>query len=269
MIKTLLGRITMDVAKLKKLKKTKKFLAGNSMDVEFQLDVNVVQKVALPFGEVVTNCTKCKMTCHPDCGLTGGAFDCDVMDHSMEKNIRTCRVCPKKCLWNMHAHESFKWININENQTVSLNLLKRNYETTKDLTWQEFADQLEADLDETKGNVVNLVQTVLEFVKKVNAIAKQQDPKSTPQCRYAVFSITSDLDSLVLSEEVVRREQDVVWIYKLKDLSQSANAIIAVPESSSESDSSEENNGISYNSEFDGSEDERDCSCSSSCDCSD
>ena len=121
---------------------------------------------------------------------------------------------------------------------------------------------------------MDLIETVLEFVIKVNAIAKQKDQTSTPQCCCSVLSITSYLDSLVLSEEeVARRDQDVDWIKKLKVLSQSANAIIAVPESSSESESSEENYESSYNSEFDGSidgsEEERDCSCSSSCDCSD
>ena len=265
----------MGVANLLRLKKTKRFLAANLTGVEFQLDVSVVQKVALPFGEVVTNCTECKMTCHPNCGLTDNLFDCDVMDHSMEENIRTCRVCPKKCLWNAHAIESFKWINVKEIQTVLLNLLKKNYDTTRDLTWQEFANNLKADLDEAKWNVVDLFETVLEFVIKVSAIAKQQDPTWSLQSRWfyvilSINSISSDLESLVLSEEAVaRRDQDVEWIKKLKELLQSANAIIAVPESSSDSDSSEENYGSSYNSEFDGSEEERDCSCSSSCDCSD
>ena len=274
-VKILLDRFRMGVSKLKRLKKTKKFLAGNSMGVEFQFDVNVVKKVALPFGELVTNCTECKMTCHPNCGLTDNLFDCDVMDHSMEENIRTCRVCPKKCLWNAHAIESFKWINVKEIQTVLLNLLKKNYDTTRDLTWQEFANNLKADLDEAKWNVVDLFETVLEFVIKVSAIAKQQDPTWSLQSRWfyvilSINSISSDLESLVLSEEAVaRRDQDVEWIKKLKELLQSANAIIAVPESSSDSDSSEENYGSSYNSEFDGSEEERDCSCSSSCDCSD
>ena len=63
-------------------------------------------------------------------------------------------------------------------------------------------------------------------------------------------------------------DKEIDWIKKLKELSQSANAIIAVPESSSESDSSEENYGSSYNSEFDESEEELDCSCSSSYGCS-
>ena len=160
------------------MKKTKERLGNNSPAVEFQLDVNVAKKVALPFGKFVTNCTECKMTCHPDCGLTGGLYDCDVMDHSMEENVLTCRVCPKKCLWNVHANESFKWINVKEIQTVLLNLLKKNYDTTRDLTWQEFANNLKADLDEAKWNVGDLVETVLEFVIKVNAIAKQKDPKS-------------------------------------------------------------------------------------------
>ena len=171
-------RISTTNRKLKGLKKTKERLGNNSPAVEFQLDVNVAKKVALPFGKFVTNCTECKMTCHPDCGLTSGAFDCDVMDHLMEENIRTCRVCPKKCLWSVHASESFKWINEEENQTVSLNLLKRNYETTKDLTWQEFAEQLEADLEFTKREMVESIETLLMFAKRVKAIfAKQLDRK--------------------------------------------------------------------------------------------
>ena len=226
-VKPLIGRIRMGVANLKRLKKTKRFLAANLTGVEFQLVYNVLKKVALPFGEFVTNCTECKMTCHPNCGLTDNLYDCNVMDHSMEENIRTCRVCPKKCLWNVHANESFKWINKGENQTVSLNLLKRNYDTTKDLTWQEFANNLKADLDEAKWNVVDLIETVLEFVIKVNAIAKQKDQTSTPQCCCSVLSITSYLDSLVLSEEeVARRDQDVDWIKKLKVLSHNPYGVV-------------------------------------------
>ena len=262
----------MGVANLLRLKKTKRFLAANLTGVEFQLVYNVLKKVTLPFGEVVTNCTECKMTCHPNCGLTDNLYDCNVMDHSMEENIRTCRVCPKKCLWNVHANESFKWINENESQTVSLNLLKRNYDTTRDLTWQEFADQLEADIEETKREMAELIETSLIFAERVTAIDKNQDPKLTPLYCYAVFDIANILDRLVLSEEeIARRDQDVEWINKLKELLQSIDAMIAVPESIpvAHSDSSEENYGSSYNSEFDGSEEERDCSCSSSCDCSD
>ena len=172
-------------------------------NVEFQLDVNVIKKVALPFGEVVTNCTECKMTCHPDCGLTGGLYDCDVMDHSMEENVLTCRVCPKKCLWNVHANESFKWINVKESQSISLNTMKRKYETSG-LTWQELADQLEEDVEDAKGNVVDLVETLLNFVKQVIAIAKQQNLKLTPQWVEVVWFINIDvLNTLIYSEEQV------------------------------------------------------------------
>ena len=151
---------------MKDLKNTKEKLDGTG--VEFQLDANIVKKVALPFGKVATNCTECKMTCHPDCGLTiwRGVFDCNVMDHWMEENVRTCRICPKKCLWNVHASESFKLINVKENL---LNPLKRNYETTKDLTWQELTDQLEAELEGMKRNVVDLVETLLSSAEKVNS----------------------------------------------------------------------------------------------------
>ena len=209
-------------------------------DFEFQFDVNVVKKVALPFGELVTNCPECKITCHPNCGLTGGLYDCDVMDHSMEENIRTCRVCPNKCLWNVHANESFKWINIKESQAVSFNTMKRKYETSH-LTWQELTNQLEADLEEAKGNVVDLVETLLNFVKQVNAIAKQQDPELIPQCYDAICSIRNVLNTLVHSEEQIESpDKDVEWIGALKDLSRSIYLfVLQLAECSSDSDSSE------------------------------
>ena len=240
-VKILLDRFRMGVFNLKRLKKTKKFIAGNSMGVKFQFDVNVVQKVALPFGELVTNCTECKMTCHPNCGLTDNLFDCDVMDHSMEENIRTCRVCPKKCLWNAHAIESFVWDIEEERQTVSLNTMKRKYETDwgmNNLTTQDFEEQLALDLEATKQEIVELIQTVLIFVEQVNAIAQFLYPDSETQCSDLIDSIISNIDNIILWEEKVGiQERNVNLIKTMKDLSQLANSIINVPETESSSES--------------------------------
>ena len=223
-------RIQIDSEKLwelKRLKTIKENFAGNLTGIEFQLDANVVKKVALPFGKFATNCTECKMACHPDCDLTfwRGVFDCNVMDHWMEENVRTCRICPKKCLWNVHARESFKLINFKENL---LNPLKRNYETTKDLTWQELAYELEADVEETKRNLLDLIETLLSSAEKVNSIAKQ-DPQSTQMRFIAIFYIIDVIGKLVKSEEEVERDEDVEWITKLQDLSQSAESIMFPP----------------------------------------
>ena len=240
-------RIEIAMNKLIGLKKTKEILACHFMetevkeDVEYQMDAIVVKKDKLSFGEVVINCTECKMTCHPDCILTDSLFDCDVMDHSMEEKVRTCRVCPKKCLWNAHAIESFVWDIEEERQTVSLNTMKRKYETDwgmNNLTTQDFEEQLALDLEATKQEIVELIQTVLIFVEQVNAIAQFLYPDSETQCSDLIDSIISNIDNIILWEEKVGiQERNVNLIKTMKDLSQLANSIINVPETESSSES--------------------------------
>ena len=249
--KQLRHRIECTMTKLKGLKNTKKKLVEHWMeaklDVDYEIGINLVNKVRLPFGKVVTNCTECKMTCHPDCGLTSGAFDCDVMDHSLEEKVRTCRVCPKKCLWNLHVIESFKWDIEEETEMVSLNLMKRNYETefgAENLTTQEFEEQLEMewrrlvmDMEATKREVMELIQTVVNFVQQVNVLALHLNLDSPTQCSDVIEYIISVINKLVIWEEKVGSQvRNVELIKKLNDLSQSANAIITAPESSSDSD---------------------------------
>ena len=275
----LTNRIKLAVPKLKGLMKTKKKLVDHwaemeaNLDVEYEIEINVGYKVDLPFGQVVvTNCTECKRTClTPDCGLTDGLFECGAIDHLIEENVRTCRVCPNKCLWNLHANESFKWINQEENQTVSLNAVKRKYETDlmlRNLTSQEFAERLGADVEAAKREIVELIQTVLDLATQVNTIAKQQGPYSTPQCVSVIYPIINVLSTLTNSEEgVARLSRNIELIEKLKELSNSAISIVTVPAESSDSDSSGENYVYDYDpfEDYGGSSDismsDYDCSC--------
>ena len=75
--------------------------------------------------------------------------------------------------------------------------------------------------------MVESIGTLLFFAERVKVIDKKQDPKSTPQRCYAALLIKYDLDSLIrLEEKIARQDQDVEWIKKLKNISQSANAMI-------------------------------------------
>ena len=97
---------------------------------EFEEDVVVAKKKGLPLGNYVTNCTKCQITCHRLCGLKKEKFACDVMDHSMPEESRTCRVCPDKCSWDLHASvKPFKWICVKEPQSSTFYAIKKKYET--------------------------------------------------------------------------------------------------------------------------------------------
>ena len=258
----LTNRIKLAVPKLKGLMKTKKKLVDHwaemeaNLDVEYEIEINVGYKVDLPFGQVVvTNCTECKRTClTPDCGLTDGLFECGAIDHLIEENVRTCRVCPNKCLWNVHAMETFKWIHEEERQFVSLKSMKKKYETefgTEDLTTEEFADQLEEDLEDTKQEMVEWIEMVLNHVQQVNVIAKKLKLNSPQQCSDVLSYLFGVFNRFTGNRE--ERHHNTEWIEKLEELAQFAHSIFSNElEFSSDSDASE---NYGDNSNSDGSED--------------
>ena len=258
----LTNRIKLAVPKLKGLMKTKKKLVDHwaemeaNLDVEYEIEINVGYKVDLPFGQVVvTNCTECKRTClTPDCGLTDGLFECGAIDHLIEENVRTCRVCPNKCLWNVHAMETFKWIHEEERQFVSLKSMKKKYETefgTEDLTTEEFADQLEEGLEDTKQEMVEWVEMVLNHVQQVNVIAKKLKLNSPQQCSDVLSYLFGVFNRFTGNRE--ERHHYTEWIEKLEELAQFAHSIFSNElEFSSDSDASE---NYGDNSDSDWSED--------------
>ena len=87
-------RAKLEVGLLKEIRKVRELSEFHVGNVELEVERNSLRRVSLAFGEYVTNCTECKMTCHLVCGIKGDKVDCDVMDHSMPQESRTCRVCP-------------------------------------------------------------------------------------------------------------------------------------------------------------------------------
>ena len=116
-------RAKLEVGLLKEIRKVRELSEFHVGNVELEVERNSLRRVSLAFGEYVTNCTECKMTCHLVCGIKGDKVDCDVMDHSMPQESRTCRVCPGGYLWSVHRSESARWENCPKKKSLSL-LLK-------------------------------------------------------------------------------------------------------------------------------------------------
>ena len=77
----------------------------------------------------------------------------------------------------------------------------------------------------------------MNFVQQVNVLALHLNLDSPTQCSDVIEYIISVINKLVIWEEKVGSQvRNVELIKKLNDLSQSANAIITAPESSSDSD---------------------------------
>ena len=51
-----------------------------NVNEEFQLKMTVAQKIGIPYGQWVTNCSNCNITCHTSCGSENEKDNCDVIN---------------------------------------------------------------------------------------------------------------------------------------------------------------------------------------------
>jgi hypothetical protein len=112
-----------------------------------------------------------------------GKVECAAMDHSMPADTRSCRVCPKKCVWNMHSNQPYRWEYVVEKQATSSDAIKQKYESElkRKLTAQDLIQVLQKDLDENEKAVLERVETVSNCIQRLDEIALRPNPFSTPQ----------------------------------------------------------------------------------------
>ena len=179
------------LAKMEEMRKTE-LMIRNSEDqieanknVEFEVEVTKPQKIDIPAGQYLTNCNKCYVTCHNPCAIPNddGKVSCDAMDRSMAAPVRTCRVCPEKCIWNMHANQPYRWDYVTEKQATSSDAIKEKYEKQlkRKLTAQDLVKVLKENLDKNDRAVLKKVNTVSSCIKRLDEIALRPNPFSTPQ----------------------------------------------------------------------------------------
>ena len=140
-----------------------KYQMEGDLNAEFQLKRTVAQKIETPYGQWVTNCTKCRITCHSSCSSEKEKANCRVMDHSKAISVRTCRVCIGNCMWNVHASEPFRWESIQQTEVTSTEAIRQKYEIklsrklTLEQLIQEVANETEANERAVLGRFLALV----------------------------------------------------------------------------------------------------------------
>ncbi len=144
----------------------------------------LAKKPSLLFGKFVTYCTACRIPCHLDCATQDEKANCDVMDHTIPEETRTCRVCPGKCSWNLHASEPFightlrvhikrfKWYDCEGKQSTTTGALKKTYETRlkKELNLPKIMEMLAAEIRTQKKDAVEQVITILRLLGRLYQI---------------------------------------------------------------------------------------------------
>ena len=162
--------INTGLMKMEELRTVKEKIASRKTDVGFQVQMVVPQKLEMPFGHYLTNCTKCNITCHKSCGSDDVKSDCDVMDRSKAISVRTCRVCPGNCMWNVHANQFFRWEFAQKLETTSLAAIHRKYEDKlkKKLTVGEIISELEKETDAKERAVLDQFVAVANYKEQLD-----------------------------------------------------------------------------------------------------
>lgn len=180
------------------------FVRHWSRNDEFEMERTHSQRVALPYGEYVTNCSKCLITCHLVCGIKGDEkFDCDVMDHSMPEETRKCRVCPEQCLWSMHRNESARWDYAPKKIRTTLEAIKQKYDAARSetLSWLEFREVQEAEILSEEEGIMKLMETILSFIERLCRVTKHLEGNSKSPC----VDVSNDISYLI--SQLIRFEK--------------------------------------------------------------
>jgi hypothetical protein len=192
--------IKIGLTKMEEMRKTKMVIANSQAQIEanenvhFEVEVTRPKKVDIPAGQYLTNCNKCYVTCHNPCQIPNDErkVNCDAMDRSMPEETRTCKICPNKCIWNMHSNQSYRWEYVKEKQVTSSGTIKQKYESErkKKLTAKELVEILEKDVEENNKIVLERVEMVTQCIKRLDEIALRPNPFSTPE--YIDLIITTE-----------------------------------------------------------------------------
>lgn len=123
----------------------------------------------LPPGIHTTTCLKCNRTCHNHC------YFADNNDKrsccSMDKN-GYCRVCPNKCIWNLHKNipKIIKYYEVEVEETVE-ELKKKYYDSQNNLSLsQQLILNKEFELEKTMVDVYG----IQEEIRKCIDVLKQK-----------------------------------------------------------------------------------------------
>ena len=154
-------------------------------NIEFVVEVDQPKIIDIPAGQYTTNCNKCYITCQISCAFENDddKINCWAMDHSQPSKTRRCRICPEKCIWNMHANQPYRWEYVKQKQATSSDAIKQKYEAElkRKLKAEELLKVLEKDVEDNEKIVLQRVDTVARCIQKLDEIALRPNPFSTPQ----------------------------------------------------------------------------------------
>ena len=221
--------IKISLSNLEEMRKLKQVVSNSQAQIDAnrnaqcEFQVNVPKKVEIPSGTFLTNCKKCKVTCHYPCSSEedGNKFDCSAMDKSMPETTRRCNVCPNKCLWTFHTHQPYKWEYVQDKQTTTFDAIKAVLDPSlnTNMTSEDLIQSLEKIMKENKVAMLEKVEMITKCIIRLEEIALRPNP----------FSSAQYIDLIIDGERGEQRpgfEERVESLERLRDMALITNKVI-------------------------------------------
>ncbi|CAH2281690.1 hypothetical protein XELAEV_18003132mg [Pelobates cultripes] len=194
-LQALQPKIKDGLIKLDEIRKTEASLKQNralmeaNKDFEFEVIVTVPVQEMIPHGQFITNCQQCFFTCHDNCAY---ADDKDKIHCSAMTN-GYCTICPKKCAWNVHFNQKYKFKYENRKEKRTYDDIKTNYEQAfgEVMTVERMFEELHNEYKIVTEVVLELIDKSSRSLKRLREIALIPNPLST----------TEYIDLIIQSEE--------------------------------------------------------------------
>ncbi|XP_039591928.1 uncharacterized protein LOC120515216 [Polypterus senegalus] len=203
-------QITTALSKREEIRQTRDILNKHITDIEsnkdFEYEVDVIQRKTESIAgtdEFITNCQKCRFTCHYPCSLPNdeNKIKCSAMKDGV------CTVCPGKCAWNIHSNQQHRFIYETKKVKKTYDELKKKYEQAQGelITTEQVLERLQHELDDMINLICKLITDSHESIKRLEEIALRPNPLSSPEY----------IELLIQTEE---QEAKPGWMERVKSL---------------------------------------------------
>lgn len=93
-----------------------------------------------------------------------------------------CRVCPGKCVWNVHFNQKYKWTYVPEKRKGTYRDLKKRFEAAhgRVMSKEKIFEELEKELEVVQDTVTELIERSKKSLERLQEIALKPNPLSTP-----------------------------------------------------------------------------------------
>ena len=126
-------------------------------------------------GMHVTNCLQCNYTCHSNCTVADGDLTkCSAMKDG------SCTVCPKRCQWNRHVSNPWRFEVTEETEERTVDELKRRFDEATEMKsrMEVMVANIQAEISSISDETMRLVDRAQQTYQRLDEIAMKPNPLS-------------------------------------------------------------------------------------------